>query len=87
MKKYGKENLFEPTDELKQEIQNRRVKTLSETLKQRKDMKKYMKNVSVYNRVTAPYNSAKNLIIQAENYTHLDEIEKLYEKAVAQNVN
>ena len=86
MKKY-KNKVYKPTDELKNEIQNRKVKTLAETIRQRNDMKKYVKNASVYSRITAPYENAKNLIFQAENYTHLDEIEKLYEKTVAQQVN
>ena len=77
MKKY-KNKVYKPTDELKNEIQNRKVKTLAETIRQRNDMKKYVKNASVYSRITAPYENAKNLIFQAENYTHLDEIEKLY---------
>jgi hypothetical protein len=34
--------------------------------------------VSVYRRITKPYYDAKNLIIQAENYSHLEEIEKFY---------
>ena len=42
-----------------------------------------MKGVSVYRRNTKPYYDAKNLIIQEQNYRRLDEIEKLYEKAIA----
>ena len=46
------------------------------------ELKAYTKGVSVYRRITKPYNDARNLIIQAENYTHLAEIEALYESVM-----
>ncbi len=81
--KWGKENLVIPNDEVREEIQNRETNSLGETLKAKRDLKAYTKGVSAYRRITKPYNDAKNLIIQAENYTHLAEIEELYEKAKA----
>ena len=38
---------------------------------------------SIFYRAAKPYLDAKKLLTQAENYKHLDEIEALYEKAVA----
>lgn len=78
--KYGEENLIKPDNAVKEEIQNRECNTMAEKMKARNDLKAYTKGVSVYRRITQPYKTAKNLIIQAENYTHLAEIEALYEK-------
>ncbi len=78
LRKWGEDNLVYPDDEVRETIQNRETHSLAETLKAKKDLKAYSKGVSVYRRITKPYNDAKNLIIQAENYTHLAEIEELY---------
>ena len=55
--KYGEENLILPDEKRAEEI--------------KKELKAYTKAVSVYRRITKPYYDAKNLIIQAENYSHL----------------
>ncbi len=81
--KYGYDNLVIPNNEIREEIQNRETNTMAERIKAKKDLKTYTKGVSVYHRITKPYNDAKNLIIQAENYTHLAEIEALYESVKA----
>ena len=79
LRKHGKDNLIIPNDEIPREIQNREFNTEKERRQAKAELKAYTKGVSVYRRITKPYNDARNLIIQAENYTHLDEIERLYE--------
>ena len=81
--KYGKENLILPDEKRAEEIRNREYNTEKERREIKKELKAYTKGVSVYRRITKPYNDARNLVIQAENYTHLDEIERLYESIVA----
>ena len=80
--KYGEENLILPDEKLAEEIKNREYTSEKERRQIRKELKAYTDGVSVYRRITKPYDDARNLIIQAENYTHLDEIEKLYESIV-----
>lgn len=80
--KYGAENLVIPNDQIPKEIQSREINSSKERMQAKKELKAYTKGVSVYRRITKPYNDAKNLIIQAENYTHLAEIEALYEDAL-----
>ena len=65
-----------------EEIRSREYNTEKERREIKKELKAYTKGVSVYRRITKPYYDAKNLIIQAENYSHLDEIEKMYESVV-----
>lgn len=77
--KYGEENLVLPDEKRAEEIRNREYNTEKERREIKKELKAYTKGVSVYRRITKPYYDAKNLIIQAENYSHLDEIEKIYE--------
>lgn len=80
--KYGEENLVLPDEKRAEEIRNREYTSEKERRQIRKELKAYTDGVSVYRRITKPYDDARNLIIQAENYTHLDEIEKLYESIV-----
>ncbi len=81
--KHGKENLIVPDERIPEEIKSREINTSKERAQAKKELKAYTKGVSVYRRITKPYNDARNLIIQAENYTHLAEIEALYESVVA----
>lgn len=76
--KYGEENIVLPDKSVADEIENRPTSTIRETIQVRRDMNAYTKAVSVYNRATAPYSDAQALIDQAQNYTHLDDIEQLY---------
>ena len=80
--KHGEENLILPDEKLAEEIKNREYTNEKERRQIKKELKTYTNGVSVYRRITKPYDDARNLIIQAENYTHLDEIEKLYESIV-----
>lgn len=82
LNKYGKENLVLPDEKLAEEIRNREYNTEKERRQIRKELKAYTDGVSIYRRITKPYNDARNLVIQAENYTHLGEIEKLYENLI-----
>ena len=82
IEKYGTDNLIRPNDELAQAISNRDTKTLKQTIQAKNELKAYTKGVSVFNRISLPYYNAKELIIQSENYTHLDELEKLYNNVI-----
>lgn len=83
LKKHGKDNLTIPDERIPEEIKNREINTSKERRQAKKELKAYIKGVSVYRRITKPYNDARNLIIQAENYVKLDEIESLYEDVKA----
>lgn len=74
VKRYGEENILEPNLQEKEEILNRETKNFSESMKQRKDLRKYLKQESIYLRVTKPFRNADNLIKQSENYTHYEEL-------------
>ena len=76
--KYGAENIKAPDETVKEEIMNREANNFFDSIKIRKDLKAYLKSVSVYTQATKPYTDAKNLIEQAENYTHYDELEERY---------
>ncbi len=83
LKKIGYDNLALPDASIKEEITNRETKTLSERYRAYAELRAYTKAVSVYRRITQPYEQAKNLITQAENYTHLSEIEELYQNVIS----
>ncbi|MGN0469034.1 MAG: hypothetical protein ACI4GY_09945, partial [Acutalibacteraceae bacterium] len=77
--KYTIDAIKAPDDAVEEEIRSRETASMSDAFKQKRQLKAYLKSVSIYKRATAPYENAKNLIIQAENYTHLGEIEQLYQ--------
>ncbi len=79
IRKYGDEYTKAPDERVRQEILDRETNSFSESLKQRRDLKAYLKAQSVYMRITKPYREAENLIVQAENYTHYEELERRYE--------
>ena len=78
IKKYGIDNIVKPDESVKEELQNRETGSFAESMKVRRELKKYLKEVSVYERAMKPYTNAKNLVEQAENYTHYEEIEERY---------
>lgn len=78
IKKYGIENITAPDESVKEEIQNRETSGFAESMRARRELKAYLKAVSVYERAVKPYTNAKNLIKQAENYTHYEELEERY---------
>ncbi len=80
--KHGKENLVVPDERIPEEIKNREFANEQERRQAKTELRAYTKGVSIYRRITKPYNDARNLIIQAENYTHLDEIEELYKNII-----
>lgn len=82
LRKHGKDNLVVPDERIPEEIKNREFANEQERRQAKTELKAYTKGVSVYRRITKPYNDARNLIIQAENYTHLDEIEELYKNII-----
>ena len=84
VRKYGKENILEPILQEKEEILNRETKNFTESMKQRKDLKGYLKRESIYMRATKPYREADNLIKQSENYTHYEELVGKYNNLVAE---
>ena len=82
--KYGIENIKKPDESVKEEIINREAGSFIESIKNKRELNAYLKKASVYSRVIKPYTDAKNLIEQAENYTHYEELEALYEALPAE---
>lgn len=81
IKKFGN-NYVIPNEQVKEALENRQVVTLKENFEARKELKNYTKGVSRYRRINMPYDNARNIVIQAENYTHLTDIESLYKTAL-----
>ncbi len=75
---YGADNIKSPDESVKDELMNRETHGFSEELKVKRELRRYMKAVSVYTRTIKPYTDAKALIVQAENYKHYEELENRY---------
>ncbi len=78
IRKYGMENIEVPDESVKDEIINREAHSFIESMKIKRELNAYLKKESVYLRATKPYTDAHNLIAQAENYTHYEELEERY---------
>ena len=78
IKKYGIENITAPDEAVKEEIINREAHSFIESIKIKRELNAYLKNASDYARIIKPYTDAENLIEQAENYTHYEELEERY---------
>lgn len=78
IRKHGIENIEAPDETVKEEIINREAHSFTESMKIKRELNAYLKKESVYSRATKPYTNAKNLITQAENYTHYEELEQRY---------
>ena len=78
IRKYGLDNIKAPDETVKEKIINREAGSFFESIKIKRELNAYLKAVSVYNDVVKPFTDAKNLIEQAENYTHYNELEERY---------
>ena len=78
IRKYGIKNIKAPDESVKEELINRETHGFIESLKVKQELRAYMKNASVYTRVTKPYTEATLLLSQAENYTHYETLEEKY---------
>ena len=78
IRKYGIDNIKAPDEAVKEEIMNRDAGSFLESIKIKRELSAYLKAVSIYNDVVKPFKDAENLITQAENYTHYDELKERY---------
>ena len=84
IRKYGLANITVPDETVKEEIMNREAHSFIESIRIKRELNAYLKMESVYYRIIKPYTDAKNLIEQAENYTHYEELEEKYAAMLAQ---
>ena len=80
IKRYSLESITEPNVSEKEAILSRETKNFIDSLKQQRELRAYLKQESIYSRVTKPYREAENLITQSENYTHYEELVERYSK-------
>lgn len=78
IKKYGKENLIKPSESVKEDLMNKETSSFAESMKVRRELRKYLKQVSVYARAVKPYTEAELLLRQSQYYSDYEELEKRY---------
>ena len=76
--KYGAENIRKPDESVKQEIMDREHGSFIDSIKIKRELNAWLKAASVYAEATKPYTNAKELLEQAEYYTHYEELERRY---------
>ena len=78
VQKCGAENIVVPNEKVKEAILNRKTESFAESVSQRRALRKYLKNESIYLRATKPFREAESLIKRAENYTHYEDLVDRY---------
>lgn len=87
IRKYGIENINKPDEAVKEEIMNREAASFADSMRIRRELKAWLKAESVYNDAIKPYTEAKNILEQAEYYTHYEELERRYLKLISAQTN
>ena len=85
IRKYGIDNIRVPDESIKSEIMDREAKSFADSIRIRKDLKAYLKAESIYLRATKPYRESANLIEQANNYMHYEELENRFSALKGEN--
>ena len=78
IRKYGSDNIKAPDEAVREEITNREAHSFIESIKIKRELSAWLKAESVYKRVIKPYTDAQNLITQADNYMHYEELENKF---------
>lgn len=78
IRKYGIDNISKPDEAVKQEIMERESSSFVENIKNKQELRAYMKKESIYTRVVKPYKDAESLLAQAKYYEHYEELEERY---------
>lgn len=80
-KSAGDKAYFEEQKKLIEDYKTQIAELKKAKAKNDAEIKKATDENSVYNRLAKPYIDAKNLVAQAENYTHYEEIKGMYDEA------
>lgn len=83
MRKHYPNGLSEPDPQRLMEAEERPTSSLFDLLKKKREISLALKEQSVYARCSKPYTQAMALIRQAENYSHLEELQARYEQVKA----
>ncbi len=78
IRKYGIDNISKPDEAVMQEIIDRESSSFMENMKNKQELRAYMKKESIYTRVVKPYKDAESLLAQAKYYEHYEELEERY---------
>lgn len=74
--KYSYDGVRKPDESVKTELQEREANSFFESMQIRKELKAYAKAVSIHDRAKKPFSDAQILLLQAQHYTHLQELEQ-----------
>lgn len=83
IRKYGAENLVAPDQAVKEEIINRETNGFADSLRQKSELRAFLKKESVYLRAIKPYTDAEILLAQAKYYEHYEELSARYYELTA----
>lgn len=86
MRRHYPNGLSEPDPQRLMEAEERPTSSLFDLLKKKREISLALKEQSVYARCSKPYTQAMALIRQAENYSHLEELQARYEQVKRQAV-
>lgn len=83
IRKYGAENLVAPDQAVKTAIIDRETNGFADSLRQKRELREFLKKESLYLRAIKPYTDAEALLAQAEYYEHYEELSARYYNLIA----
>lgn len=87
IRKVGINNLTPPDPNVKAEIINRETNSFADSMRQKRDLRAFLKKESIYQRATKPYTDAEILLLQAKYYEHYEELSARYYALTSATVN
>ena len=79
IRKYGKDNIKAPDENVKNELLSREHKNFFEAMTTKQEIRIYLKKESVYRRAIKPHTDANLLLAQAQYYANYDNIFREYQ--------
>lgn len=86
-RKYYPKGIHKPENDRLEKAENTESKSLSDTVKKKREIHKALKEISVYKRCTMPYSKATELIALAESYKNIDRFLDYCDKIEEDNLN
>ena len=87
IRKIGTELLTAPDPQVKAEIIDRETNGFADSLRQKRELRAFLKKESIYQRAIKPYTDAELLLAQAKYYEHYEELSARYLELTSTVIN
>ncbi|MBR6531903.1 MAG: MFS transporter [Clostridia bacterium] len=79
----GTDNITPPDEAVKEALINKDTTNFIDALRTKQELRRYLKQESMYIRIIKPYTDAQNYLNQRKYYTHYNELEERYHELIS----